>query len=122
MTNATGITSENFDIERNKKRGYHLYPPVQLATLAASALKQTEGIEIEILDLEHAIRQYFIESDTEEVPFSYLQRKLIKERSSGLEDTQPFGTIYDLHSSHYLSLKQSLVQHDIPKSDRRSSI
>ncbi len=39
------------------------------------------------------IRQYFLESDHEEVPFSREQRALVYRRSKGIEGLRPFGTL-----------------------------
>ena len=44
------------------------------------------------------MRQYFIESDTAEVPYSRQQRALIYQRSKGVNDTRPFGTQQDVYS------------------------
>ncbi|MEC9342813.1 MAG: FMN-binding glutamate synthase family protein, partial [Pseudomonadota bacterium] len=45
------------------------------------------------------IRQYIIESDQDEEPFSREQRSLVYQRAKGVEDKRPFGTqerIYDV--------------------------
>lgn len=38
------------------------------------------------------MRQYFIESDTTEAPFSRQQRALVYQRAKGVRETRPFGT------------------------------
>ena len=42
------------------------------------------------------IRQYFIETDREEVPFSRQQRALVYQRAKGAPDKRPFGTQIDV--------------------------
>jgi glutamate synthase domain-containing protein 2 len=43
------------------------------------------------------IRQYLLESDTEELPFSRNQRALVYQRSKGESDKRPLGTIIDVY-------------------------
>ena len=38
------------------------------------------------------IRQYFIESDSDEEPFSREQRSIVYQRAKSVEDKRPFGT------------------------------
>ena len=44
------------------------------------------------------IRQYFIENDKEEVPFSRQQRALVYQRAKNVSDTNAFGTLDDLYA------------------------
>ena len=41
------------------------------------------------------MRQYFIESDTAEAPFSRQQRALVYRRAKGVMDVVPFGSLQD---------------------------
>ncbi|CAM9566539.1 unnamed protein product, partial [Ectocarpus fasciculatus] len=47
------------------------------------------------------IRQYFIESDSESVPFSRAHRSVVYARAKGSSDTLPFGTRRDLYKEGY---------------------
>lgn len=47
------------------------------------------------------IRQYFIESDTEEVPFSRNQRAIVYQRAKGALATRPFGTKLNVYEDEY---------------------
>ena len=47
------------------------------------------------------IRQYFIESDREKLPFSRNQRALVYQRAKGVSDQKPFGTIDDVYLQNY---------------------
>ncbi|CAM9544710.1 unnamed protein product [Ectocarpus sp. 12 AP-2014] len=47
------------------------------------------------------IRQYFIESDSESVPFSRAHRSVVYARAKGSPDTLPFGTRRDLYKEGY---------------------
>ena len=54
------------------------------------------------------IRQYFVESDQDEVPFSREQRALVYQRSKGVEDKRPFGTTRSVYESGYSWLTHSI--------------
>jgi len=53
------------------------------------------------------IRQYFLESDNEKLPFSRNQRALVYQRSKNLSDQRPFGTIDNVYSNGYEWLSYS---------------
>jgi glutamate synthase domain-containing protein 2 len=55
------------------------------------------------------IRQYIIESDREEVPFSRQDRGLVYQRAKGVEDKRPFGTIENVYGSGYAWLTHSAL-------------
>ena len=55
------------------------------------------------------IHQYFIASDTEELPFSREQRNLVYRRAKGLDDTQPFGTAHDITETGWLGAAHSIA-------------
>mmetsp|Transcript_20906 Transcript_20906/g.42681 ORF Transcript_20906/g.42681 Transcript_20906/m.42681 type:complete len:282 (-) Transcript_20906:685-1530(-) len=54
------------------------------------------------------IRQYFVESDTEAVPFSRSQRTIAYMRAKGSECTMPFGTRRDVNAIGYEWANHSL--------------
>jgi len=68
------------------------------------------------------MRQYFIQSDTAEVPFSRLQRALVYQRSKGVRDTRPFGTLIDVYGTDYEWINHSLTPTNIATSDFRVDI
>jgi glutamate synthase domain-containing protein 2 len=47
------------------------------------------------------IRQYFLESDNEKLPFSRNQRALVYQRSKNLSNQRPFGTIENVYQNGY---------------------
>ncbi len=53
------------------------------------------------------IRQYIIESDQDEVPFSREARALVYQRAKGDEDKRPFGTIENVYGAGYAWLTHS---------------
>ncbi len=65
------------------------------------------------------IRQYFIEGDTTEAPFSRAQRALIYRRAKGVMDVVPFGTLQDVYAVDYEWINHSMVPSDIPGHDFR---
>ncbi len=65
------------------------------------------------------MRQYFIESDTTEVPYSRQQRALIYQRAKGINDTRPFGTLQDVYGGEYEWINHSVMPAAIASTDFR---
>jgi len=65
------------------------------------------------------IRQYMIESDHDEVPFSRQARALVYQRAKGAEDKRPFGTIENVYGSGYAWLTHSATPVTIADTDFR---
>lgn len=61
------------------------------------------------------MRQYFIEADTAEVPFSRQERALAYQRSKSVLDTRPFGTLQNVYGTDY-----EWINHSIRPSDSMS--
>ncbi|HEU4773542.1 MAG TPA: FMN-binding glutamate synthase family protein [Lysobacter sp.] len=55
------------------------------------------------------MRQYFIQADTAEVPFSRLQRALVYQRAKSVNDTRPFGTMQDVYANDYEWINHSMA-------------
>ncbi len=55
------------------------------------------------------IRQYFIEDDQDEVPFSRQQRDLVYRRAKNVSDVVPFGSELSMYGSSYEWINHSLV-------------
>ena len=55
------------------------------------------------------IRQYLIESDRDEVPFSREERSIVYQRAKGVEDKRPFGTRHDVYGDGFAWLTHSLT-------------
>ena len=68
------------------------------------------------------IRQYMIEGDRDEVPFSRDARALVYQRAKGVEDKRPFGTIENVYSGGYSWLTHSAVPTKIADADFRVRI
>ena len=68
------------------------------------------------------IRQYFLESDREAVPFSRAQRSLVYQRSKNESDKRPFGTQLDVHGAGYEWINHSLQPSVVASHDFRTSI
>jgi len=68
------------------------------------------------------IRQYFIERDTEEVPFSREQRALVYQRAKKVQDTVPFGTVHNVYGKDYEWINHSLVPTHLEGFDFRTTI
>jgi glutamate synthase domain-containing protein 2 len=65
------------------------------------------------------IRQYLIESDADEEPFSREQRSLVYQRAKGVEDKRPFGTRRQVYDAGYEWLTHSAMPTRIEDTDFR---
>jgi len=65
------------------------------------------------------IRQYFLESDAEAVPFSRAQRSLVYARAKGASDKRPFGTLLDVRAPGYEWINHSVAPSHIESHDFR---
>ena len=65
------------------------------------------------------MRQYFIEGDTAEVPFSRQQRALVYQRAKGVNDVVPFGSQQGVYSLDYEWLNHSMAPTEIESHDFR---
>jgi glutamate synthase domain-containing protein 2 len=68
------------------------------------------------------MRQYFIESDSEAVPFSRAQRSLVYQRAKGEMDNRPFGTQLDVSQHGYEWINHSVQPSHIASHDFRITI
>ncbi|MEQ5801150.1 FMN-binding glutamate synthase family protein [Halomonas sp. H10-9-1] len=68
------------------------------------------------------IRQYFIQTDTEQVPFSREQRRLVYQRAKGVSDKKPFGSLYDMNQPGYEWIGHSLAPVHAQKTDFRITV
>ncbi|AXA84064.1 FMN-binding glutamate synthase family protein [Lysobacter oculi] len=55
------------------------------------------------------MRQYFVERDTEEVPYSREQRTLVYQRAKSVSDVVPFGSELDVYGNHYEWINHSIA-------------
>src|SRR3546814_18469458 len=65
------------------------------------------------------IRQYFIQTDMQEVPFSRRQRALVYQRAKNVIDVVTFGTEHDVHGPRYVWINHSLLPPPQPSPDFR---
>ncbi len=65
------------------------------------------------------MRQYFIEDDLAEVPFSRAQRDLVYRRAKNVMDTVPFGTELDVYGPDYEWINHSLAPRHAESHDFR---
>ncbi len=68
------------------------------------------------------IRQYLLEADQDEEPFSRDDRSLIYQRAKGVEDKRPFGTRERIYDSGYQWITHSVVPKHIADHDFRVMI
>ena len=60
-------------------------------------------------DFRPEIRQYFIESDQDALPFSRMQRSLVYQRAKNENADKPFGSIIDVYQDDYRFLTHSMT-------------
>lgn len=65
------------------------------------------------------IHQYFVASETEELPFNREQRSLVYQRAKNIRDTIAFGTQRELLEENYLSLWHSLAPKQVKNKHKR---
>lgn len=65
------------------------------------------------------IRQYFIQSDLDERPFSREQRAVVYQRSKNESDKKPFGSLLDMYQPGHEWINHSLLPRAIENSDFR---
>ena len=68
------------------------------------------------------IRQYFIEADVDERPFSREQRDLVYQRATDTMDLKPFGTLIQVYGDEYEWINHSLAPVHIESHDFRVAI
>lgn len=68
------------------------------------------------------IRQYLIEADTEELPFSRAQRSIIYQRAKNVVDKRPYGTQLNFYDAHYEWINHSIVPAAIADHDFRIAV
>lgn len=68
------------------------------------------------------IRQYFVQSDLDEVPFSRQQRALVYQRAKNQMDVVPFGTLHSTYRIDYEWINHSVAPARIDSHDFRITI
>src|SRR5689334_6083534 len=68
------------------------------------------------------IRQYFLETDTEKIPFSRAQRSLVYQRAKNVVDKRPYGTQLNVYETDYEWVNHSLNPTHIKDTNFRVSI
>lgn len=68
------------------------------------------------------LRQYVVESDNEEVPFSHVQRAVVKQRAKNEADVRPFGSELDMYAERYEWINHSIAPSVIDDANFRIDI
>lgn len=68
------------------------------------------------------IRQYFIQADTDKVPFSREQRALVYQRAKHVNDVRPFGTLRNVYDTDYEWINHSIAPVEVADHDFRITI
>lgn len=73
-------------------------------------------------DYRPEIRQYLLEDDKEQVPFSRQQRALVYQRAKNVSDTNAFGTLDNLYAKGKEWFLQSATSHPLKDTDFRITV
>ncbi|MBC6941302.1 MAG: FMN-binding glutamate synthase family protein [Xanthomonadales bacterium] len=68
------------------------------------------------------LRQYVVESDTEEVPFSHEQRAVVYQRAKNVSDVRGFGSQLDMYAQRYEWINHSIAPSRIEHADFRVEV
>ncbi len=68
------------------------------------------------------LRQYFWESDSDELPYSRIQRSLVYQRSKALSSVRPFGSQRDMYHKDYEWLNHSISPTKLDTQDFRVTV
>jgi len=68
------------------------------------------------------IRQYFLETDTEQTPFSRAQRSIAYQRAKGVLDKRPLGTQLDVYATGHEWINHSIAAAEVANPDFRVRI
>lgn len=68
------------------------------------------------------VRQYFMESDDQQLPFSRASRSLVYQRAKQEQDKQPFGTQIDTYGNGYEWINHSMTPTQIKETNFRISV
>ncbi len=73
-------------------------------------------------DFRHQIRQYFIEGDRDEVPFSRVQRNIVYQRAKKDDDSIPFGKLINVYEPGYEWLEHSIASREPSREEPRITV
>ena len=68
------------------------------------------------------IRQYFIEGDDDEVPYSKAQRALVQQRSQAKDTATPFGSLEQVYEPDHVWINHSMAPLEIADTDFRITV
>lgn len=68
------------------------------------------------------LRQYFWESDTDELPFSRNQRAMVYQRAKDIQAARPFGSILNMYDEDFNWLNHSVLPSHISDSDFHTTV
>jgi anaerobic magnesium-protoporphyrin IX monomethyl ester cyclase len=105
LTNATGIMPEEFNKDYNKRRGYSLYPPLSLTTVAASIFKKVDDIEVEVLDMNFETIKYFNENDKSDLStYDFMKNKIVDKMDEFQPDLVGISVLFSPAHSNALAM------------------
>ena len=68
------------------------------------------------------LRQYYWETDDEEVPYSRNQRTMVYQRSKNIEGVRPFGSLEKMYNDDFVWLNHSITPSSILNSNFRTKV
>ena len=68
------------------------------------------------------LRQYYWESDDDEVPYSRNQRTMVYQRSKNISGVRPFGSLENMYDDDFVWLNHSITPTNIKNADFRTKV
>lgn len=99
-----------------------IYDLIQLKHSTLTNYPVAGHIRYVLEDFRPEIRQYLLEDDKEQVPFSRQQRALVYQRAKNISDTNSFGTLDNLHMPGKEWFLQSTVTQSLEEQDFRITV
>ena len=105
LTNAPALDLERFDIAFNKTRGYSLYPPISLTTLAASVLEKVDNSDVQVLDLEFEIMKFYQENENSDIsPPDFVKKIMLEKLELHKPDCIGISTMFSISHNNTIEM------------------
>ncbi|MGI9450392.1 MAG: FMN-binding glutamate synthase family protein [Geminicoccaceae bacterium] len=99
-----------------------LYDLLQKSRAVLKNYPLTARLRFMLEGIRPEIRQYFLESDHDEVPYSREQRALVYRRAKGIEGLRPFGTLKNVQQVGHEWVNHSMMPTHLDSADFRVQI
>jgi len=99
-----------------------LYDFFQIRSPVLRNYPVTGRLRFLLQEIRPQIRQYFIEGDDDEVPFSKAQRALVAQRSQAMDTAIPFGSLEHMYEPDHVWINHSMAPIEVSDTDFRITV